>query len=161
MDRPNSTENRNTGTHASIRSTCPKPKRSAPTPSWKTSTNSPYAAPTESRLTAIAVSATTIERKARVSRTNVRARTKAITIGSRSRKASIDVSTLSRLEAGKRRLALDHLPALAGALGVSADDLLGCAPTQDPRVRERPHRHDGMTMWPLTRRGPAGGPPPT
>ena len=27
--------------------------------------------------------------------------------------ASIDVSTLSRLEAGKRRLALDHLPRLA------------------------------------------------
>jgi transcriptional regulator with XRE-family HTH domain len=73
-------------------------------------------------------------------------------------RASIDVSTLSRLEAGKRRLALDHLPALAGALGVSADDLLGCAPTQDPRVRERPHRHDGMTVWPLTRRGPAWGP---
>src|SRR5918999_9089 len=27
-------------------------------------------------------------------------------------RASIDVSTLSRLEAGKRRLALDHIPAL-------------------------------------------------
>jgi transcriptional regulator with XRE-family HTH domain len=73
-------------------------------------------------------------------------------------KASIDVSTLSRLEAGKRRLALDHVPALAAALGVSADDLLGCAPTQDPRVRERARSHDGMTVWPLTRRGPAGGP---
>lgn len=72
--------------------------------------------------------------------------------------ASIDVSTLSRLEAGKRRLALDHIPALAAALGVSTDALLGSAPTQDPRVRERPHTHDGMTVWPLTRRGPAGGP---
>jgi transcriptional regulator with XRE-family HTH domain len=72
--------------------------------------------------------------------------------------ANIDISTLSRLEAGKRRLALDHLPALAAALGVSADALLGSAPAQDPRVRERPRTHDGMTVWPLTRRGPAGGP---
>ena len=31
-------------------------------------------------------------------------------------RAHIDLSTLSRLEAGKRRLALDHLPALAAAL---------------------------------------------
>jgi transcriptional regulator with XRE-family HTH domain len=38
-------------------------------------------------------------------------------------RASIDISTLSRLEAGKRRLALDHIPALAAALGVSADKL--------------------------------------
>jgi transcriptional regulator with XRE-family HTH domain len=73
-------------------------------------------------------------------------------------RASIDISTLSRLEAGKRRLALDHLPALAAALGVSTDALIGPAPTQDPRVRERPRTHDGLTVWPLTRRGPAGGP---
>ena len=72
--------------------------------------------------------------------------------------ASIDISTLSRLESGKRRLALDHLPALAVALGVSADELLGSSPPPDPRVRERPRRHDGLTVWPLTRRGPAGGP---
>ena len=39
-------------------------------------------------------------------------------------KADIDVSTLSRLESGKRRLALDHLPRLAEALSVSTDDLL-------------------------------------
>lgn len=72
-------------------------------------------------------------------------------------RANIDVSTLSRLESGKRRLALDHLPALAAALGVSADDLLGSTPPPDPRVRGRPRRHKGLTMWPLTRRGPAGG----
>ena len=73
-------------------------------------------------------------------------------------RASIDLSTLSRLEAGKRRLALDHIPALAAALGVSADQLLGSAPPQDPRVRGRPRSFDGMTMWPLTHHGPAGGP---
>ena len=71
-------------------------------------------------------------------------------------RASIDISTLSRLEAGKRRLALDHLPALAAALGVSADELLGSPPPRDPRIRERPRTYDGMTVWPLTRLGPAG-----
>ena len=34
-------------------------------------------------------------------------------------RASLDVSTLSRLETGKRRLALDHMPGLAAALGVT------------------------------------------
>lgn len=71
--------------------------------------------------------------------------------------ANIDVSTLSRLETGKRRLALDHVPALAGALGVSTDDLLGAAPRRDPRVRGTPRRFDSMTMWPLTNRGPTAG----
>jgi transcriptional regulator with XRE-family HTH domain len=73
-------------------------------------------------------------------------------------RASIDISTLSRLESGKRRLALDHVPALAAALGVSTDELLGSPPPQNPRVRERPRTHEGMTVWPLTRRAPAGGP---
>jgi transcriptional regulator with XRE-family HTH domain len=72
-------------------------------------------------------------------------------------RAHLDISTLSRLESGKRRLALDHLPALAAALGVSADELLGAAPSPDPRVRNRPVRRHGMTMWPLSNRGPAGG----
>ncbi len=72
-------------------------------------------------------------------------------------RAGLDVSTLSRLEGGKRRLALDHLPALATALGVSTDELLGARPPQDPRVRGGARTHDGMTTWPLTRRGPAGG----
>ena len=71
--------------------------------------------------------------------------------------ASIDVSTLSRLEAGKRRLALDHLPRLATALGVSTDDLIGAPRPSDPRVRSEPRKVDGLTMWPLTRHGPAGG----
>lgn len=72
-------------------------------------------------------------------------------------RANIDVSTLSRLEAGKRRLALDHLPRLAAALGVSTDELLQTAPARDPRVRAKPIRRDQLTMWPLTNRGAAGG----
>jgi transcriptional regulator with XRE-family HTH domain len=73
-------------------------------------------------------------------------------------RASIDLSTLSRLEAGKRRLALDHLAGLAAALGVTADELLLTAPAEDPRVRVRPRTLDDLTMWPLSRRGPASGP---
>lgn len=80
-----------------------------------------------------------------------------LTLGQVAERASIDLSTLSRLEAGKRRLALDHLPRLAAALGVSADELLGARPPQDPRVRLEPRHVDGMTMWPLTHRGSASG----
>jgi transcriptional regulator with XRE-family HTH domain len=72
-------------------------------------------------------------------------------------RASIDVSTLSRLESGKRRLALDHIPGLAAALGVSTDELLGSSAPEDPRVRSRPRSHDWLTVWPLTRRRSAGG----
>lgn len=72
-------------------------------------------------------------------------------------RASIDLSTLSRLESGKRRLALDHVPALATALGVSTDELLRSSPPGDPRVRGRSRTHDGLTLWPLTRHVPAGG----
>jgi transcriptional regulator with XRE-family HTH domain len=72
-------------------------------------------------------------------------------------RAHIDVSTLSRLEAGKRRLALDHLPGLAAALGVTADELVGARPPQDPRVRGEPFTSDGLTFWPLSDRGPAAG----
>ncbi|BBZ43543.1 helix-turn-helix domain-containing protein [Mycobacterium parmense] len=72
-------------------------------------------------------------------------------------RAGIDVSTLSRLESGKRRLALDHLPRLAAALSVSTDDLLQADEDRDPRVRGRAHTHHGVTFWPLTRQGPADG----
>ena len=71
--------------------------------------------------------------------------------------SNIDVSTLSRLESGKRRLALDHLPRLAAALSVSTDDLLRTPEAQDPRVKGGAHTHNLVTYWPLTRQGPAGG----
>jgi transcriptional regulator with XRE-family HTH domain len=72
-------------------------------------------------------------------------------------RASIDISTLSRLESGKRRLALDHLPRLAEALSVSSDELLRAPESPDPRVRGNSHTRHGITYWPLTRSGPAGG----
>lgn len=72
-------------------------------------------------------------------------------------RADIDVSTLSRLESGKRRLALDHLPRLASALSVTTDELLRTPEADDPRVRGASHTANGVTYWPLTRGGPAGG----
>jgi transcriptional regulator with XRE-family HTH domain len=72
-------------------------------------------------------------------------------------RSNIDVSTLSRLESGKRRLALDHLPRLAEALSVSTDELLRAPEAEDPRVKSSSHTRHGITYWPLTRSGPAGG----
>ena len=71
-------------------------------------------------------------------------------------RAGIDVSTLSRLESGKRRLALDHLPRLAAALSVSTDELLGPASAADPRVHPTSHTRHQITFWPLTRQGGCG-----
>ena len=51
-------------------------------PSWNTSTISPYAAPTESRLRTTAFSGSTTERKMTSSRRKLRVSTKPITIGS-------------------------------------------------------------------------------
>ncbi|SDK18875.1 transcriptional regulator, XRE family with cupin sensor [Actinopolyspora mzabensis] len=67
----------------------------------------------------------------------------------------ISVSTLSRLESGERRPALELLLPLARAHGVTLDELVDAPPTGDPRVHLRPVNRHGMTMLPLTRR--AGG----
>ena len=81
-----------------------------------------------------------------------------LTLAEVAERAALDVSTLSRLESGKRRLAVDHLPGLAAALGVSVDELIGSRPAPDPRVVSQPHRLDGMTLWPLNHTGAGGGP---
>jgi transcriptional regulator with XRE-family HTH domain len=80
-----------------------------------------------------------------------------LTLEDVARSARIDVSTLSRLESGKRRLALDHLPRLAEALSVSTDELLRAPEAPDPRVRGASHTHHDVTYWPLTRQAAAGG----
>lgn len=80
-----------------------------------------------------------------------------LTLEALAERTGIGVSTLSRLESGERRLSVDHLAVIAGALGVGASDLLAPVPGTDPRVRARARTHDGLTMWPLTRHGPAGG----
>lgn len=66
-------------------------------------------------------------------------------------------STLSRIETGHRRLALDHLVSIAQALGVTVDDLLGGGDDPDDIVI-RPRRDvvGGATTWLLTRPGDPG-----
>lgn len=71
--------------------------------------------------------------------------------------AGMATSTLSRLETGARRLTLAHLPPLARALGVAADELVTA-----PRHAELPSRapwrtRDGVTFVPMTGE-PADGP---
>jgi transcriptional regulator with XRE-family HTH domain len=70
-------------------------------------------------------------------------------------RAGMATSTLSRLESGARRLALDHLAPLAGALGVEVGDLLAPA-TADPRVHQQPHTVEGMRVHVLSRAAPGG-----
>ncbi|HEX6468194.1 MAG TPA: XRE family transcriptional regulator [Streptosporangiaceae bacterium] len=77
------------------------------------------------------------------------------TLADVSAETGISVSTLSRLEAGRRRPTLELLLPLAQAYGVQIDELVGAPPTGDPRVHLRPVQRNGMTLIPLTRR--AGG----
>lgn len=74
------------------------------------------------------------------------------TLADLSSATGISVSTLSRLESGTRRPALEQLLPLAKAHGVTLDELVAAPPTGDPRVHLRPVTRAGMTMLPLTRR---------
>ena len=65
-------------------------------------------------------------------------------------------SALSRLETGKRRLAVDHLGPLARALGLSIDALLAPDERADPRVRRHARSVDGMRVLPLSRERSSG-----
>lgn len=71
--------------------------------------------------------------------------------------AGMAASTVSRLESGKRRLTLDHLPPLARALGTTVDALLAPPEGGDPRVRGRAFTRYGIKFIPLTRAGAANG----
>ncbi len=66
-------------------------------------------------------------------------------------------STLSRIETGHRRIALDQLAPIARALGTTLDQLV--EPADDDDVVIRPQRDEvrGVTAWMLTREpGPHG-----
>lgn len=65
-------------------------------------------------------------------------------------RAGMSVSTLSRLESGKRQAGLELLLPLTRQLGIRIDDLLE-PQDRDPRVRRAAVRRDGMTVAPLTR----------
>jgi len=67
----------------------------------------------------------------------------------------ISVSTLSRLESGRRRPNLELLLPLARAYQVPLDELVGAPSTGDPRLAQRPVTRNGRTVVPLSRRAGA------
>ncbi|XRQ04795.1 helix-turn-helix domain-containing protein [Actinomadura welshii] len=75
-----------------------------------------------------------------------------VTLNALAETTGISVSTLSRLESGKRRPSLELLLPLAQAHHVPLDELVGAPEVGDPRVRPRPQRMNDMVVLPLTRR---------
>ncbi len=74
------------------------------------------------------------------------------TLDELARRSNIGASTISRIETGHRRLAIDNLADLAKALETTVDELLGDA--NDDDVVIRPTRNagsGGVVHWPLTR----------
>jgi transcriptional regulator with XRE-family HTH domain len=67
------------------------------------------------------------------------------------RRANIGPSTLSRLETGHRRMAIDHLVTLARALDTTVDELLIEDEDEDVVIRPRRDRTGDATFWLLTR----------
>ncbi|RCK70809.1 XRE family transcriptional regulator [Desertihabitans brevis] len=59
-------------------------------------------------------------------------------------------STLSRIETGHRRIALDQLVPIARALGTSIDQLVEPGEDEDVVIRPHPSSHPGMTTWLLS-----------
>jgi transcriptional regulator with XRE-family HTH domain len=74
-----------------------------------------------------------------------------VTLAQVSEATGISVSTLSRLEAGRRKPTLELLLPLARAYGTQLDELVGAPETGDPRVHLRPFTRAGRTFVPLTR----------
>jgi DNA-binding Xre family transcriptional regulator/quercetin dioxygenase-like cupin family protein len=66
-------------------------------------------------------------------------------------------SSLSRIETGHRRIALDQLTVIARALGATLDQLVETAEDDDVVIRPQRDEAGGLTAWMLTRdRGPHG-----
>jgi transcriptional regulator with XRE-family HTH domain len=78
---------------------------------------------------------------------------KGVTLAELSELTGISVSTLSRLESGQRRPALELLLPLARVHGVPLDELVGAPETGDPRIHLRPMKHRDQTILPLSRGG--------
>jgi transcriptional regulator with XRE-family HTH domain len=74
------------------------------------------------------------------------------------RRAHIGASTISRIETGHRRLALDNLADLATALGTTLDELLRDDADADVVIRPtRSKGFGGMLHWPLNRQPDPSG----
>ena len=80
------------------------------------------------------------------------------TIDELARRSHIGASTISRIETGHRRLALDHLATLAKALDTTIDDLLsGDESGDDVVIRPTRDVANGATYWMLTRHNDPSG----
>jgi transcriptional regulator with XRE-family HTH domain len=66
-------------------------------------------------------------------------------------------STLSRIETGHRRIALDQLVPIARALGTTLDQLVESGTDEDVVIRPEQHKERGATVWMLTRDDGANG----
>lgn len=71
-------------------------------------------------------------------------------------RSHVGASTISRLETGQRRLALDQLVTLARALGVTVDDLLADDDAADVVIRPTASGNGGA-VWLLSRRDDPSG----
>jgi transcriptional regulator with XRE-family HTH domain len=60
-------------------------------------------------------------------------------------------STLSRIETGHRRIALDQLVLIARALGTTLDQLVEAVEDNDVVIRPQPEHSPGRTVWILSR----------
>jgi len=63
----------------------------------------------------------------------------------------LSASTLSRIETGHRRIALDQLVPIAQALGTTLDALVEPAQDDDVVIRPEPEHIPGRTIWLLSR----------
>jgi transcriptional regulator with XRE-family HTH domain len=79
-------------------------------------------------------------------------RERGITLADLAAATGISVSTLSRLESGRRRPNLELLLPIARAHQLPLDELVGSQPTGDPRIQLRPVTRHGRTSVPLSRR---------
>lgn len=63
----------------------------------------------------------------------------------------LSASTLSRIETGHRRIALDQLVPIAQALGTTLDQLVEPEGDEDVVIRPEPEMRPGSTVWLLSR----------
>lgn len=66
-------------------------------------------------------------------------------------------STLSRIETGHRRIALDQLVPLARALDTTLDDLVDSGAEEEVVIRAEPEHRPGVTTWLLSRERAVAG----
>ena len=63
----------------------------------------------------------------------------------------LSASTVSRIEPGQQRIALEQLVAIAAALGTSLDQLVEPEGNDDVVIRPEPESFPGATIWLLSR----------